>query len=104
PLLTPPYLSVQRPPMVSSISFTSIRRIYLPRYDQLSRAPFHCRVTLLGQPSIRFLFVGSTLCLRLPSALPSRTAPCLQLTIPADSARSGLSPYGCSTSIAQKAG
>ena len=46
------------------------------------------------RPSIRFLFVGSEFCLRLPPDLASRQRPCLQLTVPTTTACSGLAPAG----------
>lgn len=50
----------------------------------LSGVPVHGRVTPPHRPSIRFLFVGSGLCLRLPSHSASRRRSCLQLTVPAN--------------------
>jgi len=44
------------------------------------------------RPCIRFLFVRSRFCLRLPSDPTSRWRPCLQLTVPTTTARRGLSP------------
>jgi hypothetical protein len=41
------------------------------------------------RPCIRFLFVGSEFCLRLPPDLASRQRPCLQLTVPTTTACSG---------------
>ena len=45
------------------------------------------------RPCIRFLFVGSGFCLRLPPDPASRQRPCLQLTVPTTTACSGLTPY-----------
>src|ERR1700730_3363491 len=50
----------------------------------LSSVPVHCRVTPPHRPSIRFLFVGSELCFRLPSHPASRRRSCLPLTVPAN--------------------
>jgi len=42
------------------------------------------------RPHIRFLFVESEFCLRLPSDPASRRRPCLQLTVPTTTACKGL--------------
>jgi hypothetical protein len=54
------------------------------------------------RPCIRFLFVGSEICLRLPPDLASRQRPCLQLTVPTTTACSGLSPYRITPCLAHK--
>jgi hypothetical protein len=52
------------------------------------------------RPCIRFLFVGSEFCLRLPPDLASRQRPCLQLTVPTTTACSGLAPYRITSCLA----
>ena len=46
--------------------------------------PVRCRVTPPHRPSIRFLFVNSELCFRLPPHLASRRRSCLPLSVPAN--------------------
>jgi hypothetical protein len=55
------------------------------------------------RPCIRFLFVGSEFCLRLPPDLASRQRPCLQLTVPTTTACSGLAPYRITSCLAHQA-
>ena len=73
--LTPPLLSVQRPPMVNYILSTLICMIYHPPL----RLTFGLLDLMLnhpdGRPYIMFLFVISTLCLTLPSDSASRQTP-----------------------------
>jgi hypothetical protein len=52
------------------------------------------------RPCIRFLFVGSEFCLRLPPDPASRQRPCLQLTVPTTTACSGLAPYRITSCLA----
>jgi hypothetical protein len=54
------------------------------------------------RPCIRFLFVGSEFCLRLPPDLASRQRPCLQLTVPTTTACSGLAPYRITSCLAHQ--
>ena len=54
------------------------------------------------RPYIRFLFVGSGFCLRLPPDPASRQRPCLQLTVPTTKACSGLAPYRFTPCLAHK--
>ena len=54
------------------------------------------------RPSIRFLFVGSGFCLRLPPDLASRQRPCLQLTVPTTTACKGLAPSRFTPCLAHK--
>jgi hypothetical protein len=56
------------------------------------------------RPCIRFLFVGSEFCLRLPPDLASRQRPCLQLTVPTTTACSGLAPYRITSCLAHQKG
>ena len=50
------------------------------------------RVTLMQRPCIRFLFVTTLLCHRLPSDSTSRWTPLPRLAVPILTARKGLSP------------
>jgi hypothetical protein len=50
----------------------------------LSGVPVHSRVTPPHRPSIRFLFVSSELCFRLPPHPVSRRRSCLPLSVPAN--------------------
>jgi len=56
------------------------------------------------RPYIRFLFVGSEFCLRLPPDLVSRQHPCLRLTVPTTTACSGLAPYRITPCLAHTKG
>jgi len=84
----------QRPPRVGHDSFPRPAPD-LPAHAPgwLSGFPVHCRVTPLCRPCIRFLFVASEFCLRLPPNPTSRRRSCLQLTVPITSARGGLPPH-----------
>ncbi len=64
--------------------------------------PAHGRVTPLRRPCIRFLFVGSEFCHKLPSDSTSRWTPLLRLAVPVITARRGLSPPRCTTCLAHQ--
>src|SRR3954447_3343684 len=51
-----------------------------------------CVLAQRAVPPMRFVFLGSRLCLRLPSDPALRRRPCLQLTVPVTKVRRGLSP------------
>src|SRR3954454_21748598 len=51
-----------------------------------------CVLAQRAVPPMRFVFLGSRLCLRLPSDPGLRRRPCLQLTVPVTKVRRGLSP------------
>ena len=78
-----------------------VRRNPFPRFppDLPSSHPSGYRASLSmarlpcdRRPYIRFLFVGSEFCLRLPPDPASRQRPCLQLTVPTTTACKGLAP------------
>jgi hypothetical protein len=88
-----------------------VRRNPFPRFppDLPMSHPSGYRVSLSiarlpcnHRPYIRFLFVGSEFCLRLPPDLASRQRPCLQLTVPTTTACSGLAPYRFMPCLAHK--
>ena len=54
------------------------------------------------RPYIRFLFVGSGFCLRLPPDPASRQRPCLQLTVPTTTACKGLAPSRFTSCLAHQ--
>ena len=88
-----------------------VRRNPFPRFppDLPSPHPSGYRASLSmarlpcgRRPCIRFLFVGSGFCLRLPPDLVSRQRPCLQLTVPTTTACSGLAPYRITSCLAHQ--
>jgi len=98
--------SFPMPPSIGSL-FRQVRRPPRVRRDSFPRLPPDlprscpsgyraslsiARLPHVGRPCIRFLFVGSGFCLRLPSDPASRQRPCLQLTVPTTTACKGLAP------------
>ena len=82
-----------RPPRVRTITFIpSTRRIYCMGFGQCRTSFCHANSSAPRQPSMRFLFIGPGLCLRLPSDSTSRWTPLPSTNGSHCQAHSGLSP------------
>ena len=74
------------------------------RAVRLLGVPVPCQVAPRREPSIRFLFVGSGFCRRLPPDPASRRRPCLGLLVPVVTAEKGLAPLRNAPCVAHTGG
>src|SRR5579883_356267 len=73
------YLSPYAPLLLACTYFCqAVSQIAVPKIERHANSPKG------SQPSITFLFVGSSVCRWLPSDRPSRVCPCLKLVVQAE--------------------
>ena len=94
----------RRPPWIRTTAFP-LPPPHLPD-DPLVVAGFAvaCRLTRAASPSMRFVFLGAEVCLRLPFDPASRRRRCLRLGVGTTSSSRGLSPPSCRPCQAYNAG
>ena len=92
-VVTTIWRSRERPPRVSTLSFFPCRFLIYPTSFRIGiglRVPKHTHP--LAWPHMRFLFVTSGICRRLPSPCSSRSTSCLKLGLGPISPTTGLAP------------